>query len=153
MKRKHKNTLGYWKLTPSNKWKWMKKIRIDISGEPESYSNKTIMQTTYQRNKYLGFTPSMIFETIHEVDQKKTLANGPKNKKTNDHVYDITSQRWCWEVYLSRKEGGRGLASIEERVDASIQRLEDYIEKHERGLITATGTQYWQHEGKQNDKN
>ena len=40
-------------------------------------------------------------------------------------------------LYVSRKEGGRGLASIEDTVDASIQPLEDYIEKHERGLITA----------------
>ena len=39
-------------------------------------------------------------------------------------------------LYVSRKEGGRGLANIEDTVDASIQRLEDYIEKHERGLIT-----------------
>ena len=35
------------------------------------------------------------------------------------------------------KEGGRGLASIEDSVDTSIQRLKDYREKHERGLITA----------------
>ena len=40
-------------------------------------------------------------------------------------------------LYVSRKEGGRGLASIEDSVDASIQRLEDYIEKHEEGLTTA----------------
>ena len=40
-------------------------------------------------------------------------------------------------LYVSRKEGGRGLASIEDSVDASLQRLESYIEKHERGLITA----------------
>ena len=33
---------------------------------------------------------------------------------------------------------GIGLASIEDSVDASIQRLGDYIEKHERGLITVT---------------
>ena len=39
-------------------------------------------------------------------------------------------------LYVSRKQGGRGLASIEDTVDASIQQLEDYIEKHERGLIT-----------------
>ena len=39
-------------------------------------------------------------------------------------------------LYVSRKEGGRGHASIEGTVDASIQRLEEYIEKHERGLIT-----------------
>ena len=30
-------------------------------------------------------------------------------------------------LYVSRKEGGRGLASIEHSVDASIQRLKDYI--------------------------
>ena len=40
-------------------------------------------------------------------------------------------------LYVSRKEGRRGLASIEDSVDASIQRLEDYIGKHEGGLITA----------------
>ena len=34
-------------------------------------------------------------------------------------------------LYVSRKQVGRGLASIEDTVDASIQRLEDYIEKHE----------------------
>ena len=41
-------------------------------------------------------------------------------------------------LYVSRKEGGRGLASIEDSVDASIQQLKDYIQKHEGGLITAT---------------
>ena len=40
-------------------------------------------------------------------------------------------------LYVSRKEGERGLTSIEDSIDASIQKLEDYIEKHERGLITA----------------
>ena len=39
-------------------------------------------------------------------------------------------------LYVFRKEGGRGLASIEDTVDALIQRLKDYIEKQERGLIT-----------------
>ena len=37
-----------------------------------------------------------------------------------------------------RKEGGRGLASIEKSVEASIQRLKDYIQKHKGGLTTAT---------------
>ena len=41
-------------------------------------------------------------------------------------------------LYVSRNEGGRGLANIEGSVDVSIQRLEDYIQKHEGGLITAT---------------
>ena len=30
-------------------------------------------------------------------------------------------------LYVSRKEGGRGLTSIEDNVDASIQQLENYI--------------------------
>ena len=40
-------------------------------------------------------------------------------------------------LYVSRKEGGRKLANTEDSVDASRQRLEDNIEKHEGGLITA----------------
>ena len=30
-------------------------------------------------------------------------------------------------LYVSRKEGERGLPNIQDNVDASIQRLEDYI--------------------------
>ena len=53
-------------------------------------------------------------------------------------------------LYVPRKVGGRGIASIEDSVDTSIQRREDYIEKHERGLIAAiknntTIQQYWQY--------
>ena len=41
------------------------------------------------------------------------------------------------KLHVSRKKGGRRLASIEDSVDASIQRLEDYIQKHNVRLITA----------------
>ena len=40
-------------------------------------------------------------------------------------------------LYVSRKEEGRELASSEDSVEASIQRLEHYIQKHDGGLITA----------------
>ena len=40
-------------------------------------------------------------------------------------------------LYVSIKDRGRGFTRIEDSVDASIQRLEDNIEKH-RELITAT---------------
>ena len=39
---------------------------------------------------------------------------------------------------VSRKEGWSGLASIEDSVDATIQRLEDYVEKLRGRLITTT---------------
>ena len=41
-------------------------------------------------------------------------------------------------LYVSRREGGRGHASIEDSVEISIQRLEDYIEKRGGRQITAT---------------
>ena len=41
-------------------------------------------------------------------------------------------------LYVSRKEGGRGFASIEDIIDASLQQLKNYIEKHEGGQITAS---------------
>ena len=41
-------------------------------------------------------------------------------------------------LYVSRKERGRGFASVEDSVDASIQRLEEYIEKRRGRLIKAT---------------
>ena len=40
-------------------------------------------------------------------------------------------------LYVSTKEGGRGLANIKDSVHASIQQLENYIGKHEQRLITA----------------
>ena len=41
-------------------------------------------------------------------------------------------------LYVSKKEGGIGLSSIENSFDASIQRLEDYIDKHKGGRIATT---------------
>ena len=38
-------------------------------------------------------------------------------------------------LYVSRKEGGRGLASIKDSVDALIRELEDYIKKSKGRLI------------------
>ena len=40
-------------------------------------------------------------------------------------------------ICVSIKDGGRGLASIDGNVHASIQQLEDYIKNHEGELITA----------------
>ena len=42
------------------------------------------------------------------------------------------------KLYGSRKGGGRGLANLEDSVDASIQLFEDYMGRRGRRLITAT---------------
>ena len=41
-------------------------------------------------------------------------------------------------LYVSRKEGGRWLSSIEDNIDILIQELEDYKKKSKERLITAT---------------
>ena len=41
-------------------------------------------------------------------------------------------------LYVSRREGRRGNACIEDNIDALIQRLKDYIQKHRGKLIAAT---------------
>ena len=51
-------------------------------------------------------------------------------------------------LYVSRKEWGRGLASIENSVDAPIQRLEDYIRSR---TVYSHQKKYWEHDQKEND--
>ena len=90
----------------------------------------------HQKNKYLA-VPRVRYsgpfiewtrEELRQMDQRtRKLLTRHKALHPRDDVY---------RLYISRKEGRRGLASIEDTVDVSIQRLEDYIEKYERGLIT-----------------
>ena len=54
-------------------------------------------------------------------------------------------------LYVSRKEGGRGIASIEDTVDASIQRLEDYIKKTRTRTNYNHQKRYRQHDRRKND--
>ena len=47
------------------------------------------------------------------------------------------TQRWTRQTICDKKEGGRGLASIENCMDASIRGLEDNIKMSEERIITA----------------
>ena len=78
--------------------------------------------------RYLGPFLKWTREGLKQMDQR-TRKLMTMHKAL--HPRDDVDRR-----YVSRKQGRRGLASIEDTVDASIQRLEDYLEKHERGLIT-----------------
>ena len=79
-------------------------------------------------DKYSGLFLKWTRNELKQMDQTKGKLM--TMHKALHHWDDVD------RLYVSRKEGGRGLASIEDTVDASIQRLEDYIEKYERGLIT-----------------
>ena len=79
--------------------------------------------------RYSGAFLKWTREEFKQMDQKtRKLMTMHKALYARDDVDRLN---------VSRREGGRGLAIIEESVDASIHRLEDYIEKHGRRLITA----------------
>ena len=79
---------------------------------------------------YSGLFLKWTRDELKQMDQRtRKLMTMQKNLHPRDDVD---------RLYVSSKEGGRGVASIEDSVDASIQRLKDYIQKHERELITTT---------------
>ena len=81
--------------------------------------------------RYSGPFLKCIREELKQIDQRtRKLITIHKSL----HPRDDFDRR-----HVSRKKRGRGLASIEDGVDASIRRLEDYIKKREKRLITSTG--------------
>ena len=85
-------------------------------------------------DKHLCCPPCKLLGTILEMDQGRNQINGPEDKKTN--AKGLASERQHI-LHVSRKERGRGLASIEDSVDASIRGFENYIKKRKERLITA----------------
>ena len=80
--------------------------------------------------RYSGPFPKLTRDKLKQIDQRtRKLMKIHEALRSRDDVD---------RLYASRKEGGRGLASIEDSVDASIQRLDDYIQKHDGGLVMAT---------------
>ena len=51
-------------------------------------------------------------------------------------------------LYVSRKAGGRGIATIEDCADVTILEVQDYVEKSKERLI-----QPWRRKDKQNNNN
>ena len=79
--------------------------------------------------RYSGDFPKWTTDELKQMDQiTRKLLKMHKALHPRDDVD---------RIYVSRKEGGRGLTSIEDSVNASIQRLEDYIQINDGWLITA----------------
>ena len=133
------NTWGYRKLTPSNKRRWKKKIKKEYFRRIRNLLKKKlcgrnlikgISTRTVLLVRYSGPFLKWTREGLKQLDQRtRKLMAMHKALHPRDDID---------RLYVSRKEGRRGLASIEDRVDASIQWLEDYIQKCGARLITAT---------------
>ena len=126
--KKRINTCKYWRLTPSNNWRWKWKFKKK--------------EYTRRMRKQLGtkIHGSILLKGINIWVVPLVRCSRPFLKWIREqlklhnvwHPKDDVDR-----LYVSRKEAGRELASIEYSGDASI-RLEDYMGRHGRRLITAT---------------
>ena len=95
-----------------------KKRKRNISGERENYSKPNYVTEISSARKKI--------QMDKRIRKLMTMLKAL-------HLKDVVD-RLC----VSRKEGRRRLASIQDSVNASIQRLEDYVKKRRERLITAT---------------
>ena len=75
--------------------------------------------------------------TILEVDKGRIQTNRPEDKKVLTIHEGLHSRDDTDRFYVSRKEEGRGLVSIEDCIDTSIRRFKNYIKKNKERLITS----------------
>ena len=83
-------------------------------------------------NRYLGCFPRKIFGIRKELKQMNQRTRKRMAMQKALHSRDDVDR-----VYVSRK-GERGLTSIKDSVDISIQLLQDYIQKRGGRLHTAS---------------
>ena len=107
----------------SGKWHIMDRMELPNQAKIRTLGEKE----TY---KYLGILEAA---TIKQEEMKEKIKKEYFGRTRNLYPRDDVDS-----LYVSRKEGGRGFASIGDIIDTSIQRLRDYIEKHGGRLITAT---------------
>ena len=69
------------------------------------------------------------------MDEGRTSANGPQDKKIITMYKAFHLRDDIDRLHVLRKLGGRSLVRMEEKMDASIWRREDYIKKSRKRLI------------------
>ena len=82
-------------------------------------------------NKHLGCLLCKILGTILKMNKRRTLTNGPEDKKTDDDAQGLTFER----RHICIEKGWRVRASNEDSVDESIWGLVDNIKKISKKVI------------------
>ena len=113
------------KKSISGEWKYHSKPNYEAG-----FFYKTNKYPRSPLVRYSGHFLKCTREDLKQMDQRMRIL---MTMHWVLHLRDGIDRR-----YVSRKEGERGLASIEDIIDASIQWLEDYTDKRRERLITAT---------------
>ena len=74
--------------------------------------NEALQQKSHQSDKHLVSTPYWIIETNIKMDNGRTLRNRPEDKKVDNDTQGLIPERWHNRLHVSKKEWGRGFASI-----------------------------------------
>ena len=115
-------------------WRWKTKLRKKYFRRTRKLletklSNRNLIKgiNTWAVNlSYSGPFRKWTWEELKQMERRKLMTMHKALHPSDD----------VGSLYVSRKEGGIGLASIDYMVDASI-RLNNYVENHEGGLIIA----------------
>ena len=132
------NTWKYWKRTPLNKWRWKKK-NLKKKNNPgkllvtELHSRNLIKKINTWAVSFVRYSAPFWKWTREEIQQMD-----PRTRKLMTMHKALHLRKDVDRLYVPRKEGERGLTSIQDGVDASVQWLEDYIKNHGRRLNSAT---------------
>ena len=83
-------------------------------------------------------------EGLQKIDQRK-------RKKADDDAQSLTSEKCHSRTIYVKKKEGRGVANIEDRVDASKRQLEDYLKKKKQRKTNYNDQKQYKHQ--QNNPN
>ena len=137
-KLRENETYKYLGLLEADKWKWKTRFEKIVSErtrkllETKLSSRNLIKGINTWAVSLVRYSGPFLKWTRRELKQKDQRTRKLITMHKVLHLRDDVDRPY---VYV--KKEGRRLASIENSVDASIQRLEVYIEKHDRVLITA----------------
>ena len=137
-KRKPTNTWEYWKLTPSNKWKWKKKFKKQYLRRTRKVLETKLNSSNLVKGintwavvlvRYSGLFLKWVREELKQMDQRtrKLMAMNKALHPKND----------VNRLYVSRREGREYLPALKTALTLRYN-ASDYIQKRGGRLITAT---------------
>ena len=99
---------------------------------------RTLLETKLYRRNLIEEINTWAIPLVKYSGREKNFNKWTREQENSWRCIKPYTPEMISTDYVARKEGRRGLAIIEDSVDKSIRRLEDYIKKSKERLITET---------------